>query len=75
MTIDSEDYTFEGTVQTVDEAGTDLSTSSRWVLVRATVNTETGQTIEKGDTFRIADRPVGTIETVTVYPGSDPGDR
>jgi len=75
MTIDAEEYTVEGTVQTVDEEGADLSTSSRRVLVRATVRQETAHTIEEGDVFRVADRTVGTVETLTVYPGSGPGER
>jgi len=72
LRIDTLEYVAEGTVVSVDETDPDLATSTRSVLVQATVSPETARTIERGDAFRVSGREVATVDSVTLLPGPGP---
>jgi hypothetical protein len=66
-------YTFTGQIDRLGSA--DVSVSEQTVTVRTTVDAETAQQLDAGDTYRLTGEPVATIESVAVYPTEKPGQR
>lgn len=71
--LDVGDSRFEGTVTALDTD--ELSVSERTVTLRATLSAETARQLRSGDTYEIAGEPVATIDSVTVYPTTEPATR
>lgn len=72
LRIRTDKYVLTGVVTKVDATGPQLDTGETSVLVRTTVARNIADNIEPGDAYRIANRTVGTVESVTVYPTADP---
>ena len=72
LQIETLEYDVDGTVTAVGDSGSGLDTATRQVLIQTEVSAETAQTIQLGDSYRIGGREVGTVESVTVFPGSNP---
>jgi hypothetical protein len=65
----TEEYELAGDVRHVGEP---LRQATTRLLVSDTVNADTAVAIDEGDTYRVAGRDVGTVESVTAYGTNNP---
>lgn len=72
--IATNDYTLSGTVRDVGNR-TSLETVRYPVLLRAKLDASRARALSPGDTYRVAGRTVGTIETLRVYATTDPDEK
>lgn len=72
LSFATENYTVSGTVTNVTRRGETLPTAETAVRVHANVSQPTAQTIEAGDTVRVAGRTVGTVVDARSYPILEP---
>lgn len=71
LEITTTEYVIEGQVTDVSQESTPLETESIPLVVETEVDSVTADNIQPGDEFRIGERPVLTVESVTVYATGD----
>jgi hypothetical protein len=73
LSIRTPESNLTGTIAATDTAR--LPTNDTPVVLDTTVSADTAAAIETGDEMRVADRPIATVESVRVYPTTDPSQR
>jgi len=73
VTFRSDGYSLRGTVDSIGNST--VRTANASVILRASVPSETAQSISAGDTYRIAGNEVARITEVRAYPSSNGGQR
>lgn len=69
LALPFDEYTIRGRIEHV---GTSLERGNEAVLIRDTVDSATAERIAVGDTSTVAGRPVGSVESVSVYGTPNP---
>ena len=73
LTVQTANTSLTGTIAATGTAR--LPTSDTPVVLETTVSADTASTITAGDEMRVADRPIATVDSVRVYPTTDPSQR
>lgn len=73
LTFRSEGYSLRGNVDSIGSST--VRTANASVVLRASVPSETAESISSGDTYRIAGSQVARISEVRAYPSSEDGQR
>lgn len=75
LTVDTLDYELDGTVVSMAAEGRSLSTEERTVTLQTELSAVTARQLTEGDTYDITGASVATLDSVTVYPTSEPDTR
>jgi hypothetical protein len=67
LQITTDRYQVSGVVTDVAASGASLPVGTTDVLLRTTLPTETAESIDRDDEYRIGGRTIGTVRTVTAY--------
>jgi hypothetical protein len=67
LSVTTADYEISGTITRVDPMGPTLPIDGTDVLLRTTLSAETATAIERGDEYRVGNRTVGRVRSVTAY--------
>ncbi|WP_436344533.1 DUF4330 family protein [Natronorubrum sp. FCH18a] len=71
VSIGTEAYDATGTIEAVENEGTELPVAETDALLETTASSEAAADVQVGDEVRIGDETVATVETVSVYPVGD----
>lgn len=75
FSLDTGEYAVEGTVTSVGRDDASLPMEEIPLLLETTMSTSIAETIEVGDTYRLADRTIATVQSVRTVPTVDPTER
>ncbi len=71
VSIQTDEYDVTGTIDTVEDTGTDLETTETEVLFEQTVDQETAEKIQASDEHQLGTETIATVDTAAVYPVAD----
>lgn len=71
LEIATNQYVINSEVIDISQEPTGLNTNSQPLAVQTEVDSATAEAIQPGDSFRVGDDPIVTVESVTMYPTGD----
>ncbi|WP_256393047.1 DUF4330 family protein [Natronoarchaeum rubrum] len=71
FTVDTVDYSVEGSIKAIDDEGEALQINQTPVVVETELDAATAEAIQVGDEHRVKNETVATIRNVTAYPISE----